>query len=150
MKGLLNTALIILVFLVIGSCNNSEVPAYENFKIEFGSMCGWCAGEEFITVTHSEIKYIRNIPCGEGKGTKKKEKKISSKKWNEILSSFDYSLFKTLKYNTCNVCVDGCDEIIKITEKDSIHEIRYSPNDEIEGITDLRQILNKIMEEMRE
>ncbi len=150
MKEILNTVFVIFIMLIISGCEESEIPVQENFKIEFGSECGWCAGQEFISVTNSKIEYTRNIPCGEGKGIRKKEKEISSKDWNELQSSFDYSLFKTLNYNSCNVCVDGCDEIIKITENDSIHEIRYTSPNEIEETKDLRQILNKIMEEMRD
>ncbi len=150
MKKFLKTGLVILVLLILGACERNEIPEQENIKIEFGSECGWCAGKEFITVTNSGIKYIRNIPCGEGKGIKGKEKEISSKEWNEIQSSFDYSLFTTLNHNSCNVCVDGCDEIIRITKNDNIHEIRYSSPNEVEETKDLRQILSKIMEEMRE
>ncbi len=150
MKEFLKTGLVILVLLIFGACESNEIPEQENIKIEFGSECGWCAGQEFIAVTNLRIEYTRNIPCGEGKGTRKKEKEISSKEWNEIQSSFDYSTFKTLDYNSCNVCVDGCDEIIKITKNDSIYKIRYSSPNEVEETKDLRQILNKIMEEMRE
>lgn len=149
MKKILNTVFALIIFLMISACEEIEITEQENFKIEFGSECGWCAGQEFITVTSSKIEYIRNVPCGDGKGTTKKEKEISTIEWNEIQTSFDYSLFKKLDYNSCNVCADGCDEIIKINENDSIHEIRYSSPNEIEETKDLRQILNKIMEEMR-
>ncbi len=149
MKQILITVFTIFIFLITG-CKESEIPVQENIKIEFGSECGWCAGQEFITVSNSKIEYTRIIPCGESKGIKTKEKNINSEEWNEILSSYDFSLFKTLNYNSCNVCVDGCDEIIKITEYESNHEIRYSFPNEVEETQDLRQILNKIMEEMRD
>jgi hypothetical protein len=74
---------------------------------------------------------------------------LSSEDWNKILLSFDYSLFKTLNYSECNVCVDGCDEIIQITDNENTHEIRYSPNDEIKGMQELQNILTEILEEMR-
>ena len=150
MCKLLRTGLFIVVLLILNACEKSEIPAQENFKIEFGTECGWCAGQEFIAITNSKLEYTRNIPCGDEKGTKKREREITSEEWSDISSSFDYSLFKTLAYNSCNVCADGCDEIIKITENDSIYEIRYSSPDEVEETKDLRQILNKIMGEMRE
>ncbi len=150
MYKLLKSGLFIVVLMILNACEESEIPVQEKYIIEFGSECGWCAGQEFIAISNSNIEYTRNIPCGEEKGTKKREREITQQEWNEISSSFDYTEFKTLDYNSCNVCVDGCDEIIKITENDSIYEIRYSFPNEVEETKDLRQILNKIMEEMRE
>jgi hypothetical protein len=112
-------------------------------------VCGWCAGEEFITITSSEINYERKIPCGEGKGTTKKSSSISSSEWNKIISSFNMKEFKTLEYNSCNVCVDGCDEIIRITENNNTHEIRYSPSDKIQETENLRHYLSEVMEKMK-
>jgi len=135
---------------VIGFNNLFPDELKEDFKIEYGSVCGWCAGEEFITVTSSQIEYYRNIPCGDNKGTTQKSRKISASEWNEIILSVDYSKFKKLEYNTCNVCVDGCDEIIRITENNNDHEIRYSVSDEIEEVKKTRQILSALLENMRE
>ena len=150
MKNLLRTVAVFFVFSILISCDNDEIELKEDFKIEYGSVCGWCAGEEFITVTSSQIEYYRNIPCGDNKGTTQKSRKISASEWNEIISSVDYSKFKKLEYNTCNVCVDGCDEIIRITENNNDHEIRYSVSDEIEEVKKTRQILSALLENMRE
>ena len=148
--NLLKTISFIFLLAIFTGCDNSEIDSAEFFKIEFGSECGWCGGEEYIVVTKSNIKYIRNIPCGDDQGTIQKNRKINSEVWNEIISSFDYSLFKILNYSECNVCVDGCDEIIKISETDSTHELRYSTSDEVDGMQNLRQILTVFLEEMRE
>ena len=150
MKNLLKTVAVFFVFSILISCDNNEIELKEDFKIEYGSVCGWCAGEEFITVTSSQIEYYRNIPCGDNKGTTQKSRKISASEWNEIISSVDYSKFKKLEYNTCNVCADGCDEIIRITENNNDHEIRYSVSDEIEEVKKTRQILSALLENMRE
>ena len=143
-----NLSFIFLLFIFMG-CDKNEIEPEVGYKIEFGSECGWCAGQEFITITSSDIKYVRNIPCGEEKGVTNHSRKISSAEWDEITLSFDYSLFKTLEYNECNVCVDGCDEIIRITDIEDIHELRYSFSDEVEGMENLRQIFADLMEEMR-
>jgi len=150
MKILLKTVAAIFAFSILISCDNNETDLNEDFKIEYGSVCGWCSGDEFITVTTAKIDYSRIIPCGDKKGTKQKSRKISTSEWNEINSSFDHSKFKKLDYNTCNVCADGCDEIIRITENKNIHEIRYSVSDEIEEVKKLRQILSVLLENMRE
>lgn len=149
MKNLLNTIIFILLIFAFG-CAEENPEKQEDFIIEYGTMCGWCAGEELIKVSQSGIKYIRTIPCGEDEGTTQKDKSISANEWNEINGTFDYSLFKTLEYNECNVCFDGCDEFIRITEPDNINEIRYSPGEQIDGVDNLRSVLNDILTEMRE
>ena len=149
MKNLLNAIPFIFAFIIFAGCDKNEFSSEKDLKIEFGYECGWCAGEELITVSPNEISYIRNIPCGEEKGTTRKSRDISSEEWDEILSSFDYSVFITLNYSECNVCADGCDEIIKITQIKSTHELRYSTDDTLEGMQFLRQILKAKLEEMR-
>jgi hypothetical protein len=144
--------LIIVIFCLaflagLNGCKKEVIYSKANCIIEFGSECGWCAGQEFITITSFTIEFEKTIPCGENQGTEKKSKSITSTKWDSIRSSFDYSLFKTLEYDECNVCVDGCDEIIRITKNDESHQIRYSPEKQIEEIEELRQILAELLSE---
>lgn len=141
-------SLIFSLFLFYG-CEVQDSSADGDYKIEFGSACGWCAGEEFIIVTGSKISYYKNIPCGENKGKTEKSRKISISTWDAIISSFDYNEFLKLNSNTCNVCVDGCDEIIRITRSGNQHEIRYSPGDDIQQIRKMRLILSEQMKELR-
>jgi hypothetical protein len=136
-----------LVFFL--ACEKNEIETNPDFEIKFGSECGWCAGQEYITLTSTKIEYLRNIPCGEEKGTAIKVRVLSSEEWSEIKLSFDYYLFKTLNYSECNVCADGCDEIIQITEDNNTHELRYSPNNEVEGMQELQNLLMALLEEMR-
>lgn len=149
MKNLLKIFAFIFTFFVLPGCDKDEIESKDDFKIEFGSVCGWCAGEEFITVTSVQIEYHRNIPCGEGKGKLQKSRKTSVVEWNEIISSFDSRKFKALNYNTCNVCADGCDEILRITDKSKIHEIRYTPSEVIQETKKLSLILTGLLAEMR-
>ncbi len=138
----------IFSFVLFGCSDEIVIP--EDYTIKFGSECGWCAGQEYITVSSTKVEYERNIPCGDDKGTIEKSIDFCSCDWNDLNASFDYSLFKKLDYNTCNVCADGCDEIIKITEEGSSHELRYSFSDEVEGMENLRQKLTELMDKMRE
>lgn len=139
----------VLLFLIgFAGCLEEEMDTGA-FSIKFGTACGWCAGEEYIVISCSEVLYERNIPCSDEKGIKNKSRKLNADEWSTIIESFDYGLFKTLEYTDCNVCVDGCDEIIKITDGDFAHELRYSVSDEVEGMAKLRGILSVIMDEMR-
>ncbi len=135
--------------LFLLSCSEEIMPP-ETYTIKFGSECGWCAGQEYITITSTKVEYTRNIPCSDDEGITQKTKDFCGCDWHTLTTLFDYSLFKKLEYNECNVCADGCDEIIEITEDDgSSHELRYTASNKVEGMEDLRQKLNEIMEEMR-
>ena len=149
MRNLLNTTCIFLLLFGI-ACDHEETARKDDFTIEFGTVCGWCAGEELIKVSQTGVIYIRTIPCGENEGITQKERSISATDWDEINSSFDYSFFKTLEYKECNICFDGCDEFIRIAEIDNTKEIRYSPERQIDGLNDLKSLLNDLLDEMRE
>lgn len=150
MKHLVKVGIFAFFFLFFTACAEDEPKDQVSYIIEFGSECGWCAGQEYITVSNSKVEYLRNIPCGENQGATNKSRNLNSDEWEALKSSFDYSLFVTLEYNECNVCVDGCDEIIRITEGEKSHELRYSFSDEVEGMEMFRQKLTDLMEEMRE
>ena len=145
------TKIISIFFLIplFSACTETLLDK-ELMTIKYGSECGWCAGQEYITITSSKIKYERNIPCGDNKGMIEKNRDFNPGEKDSILNSFDYSLFETLEYTNCNVCADGCDEIIQITKNESMHEIRYSFSEEIEGMEDLQEKLAIIMNEMRD
>ena len=149
MKAFLKPSLFLFIFLFVLSCSEKEKDETSDVTIKYGSECGWCGGQEYITVTSSNIEYERNIPCGENEGISRKSKNLTKEEWIEITDSFDYSLFETLEYNECNVCIDGCDEIIQITENGVSHELRYTPSNEVEGMENLQQILLEIVNEMR-
>lgn len=150
MKHLLKTILFLIVIVILSGCSKNDTFENETFTIKFGTECGWCAGQEYITITSTKVEYIRNIPCGDDSGTINRIADLCSCDWNEITSSFNYSLFKTLEYSDCNVCADGCDEIIQITENEDTHELRFTVSDEVEGMENLRQLLSELMDEMRE
>lgn len=141
--------LLVPVLFVFCSEQEDEFGKHGEVVIEFGTGCGWCAGEERITVSSAKAEYYRNIPCGEEEGTTRKTQAMTSEEWEEIISSFDHDQFLTLDYNECNVCVDGCDEFIIITQNGSSHEIRYSPSEEIDGMDELRQLLAHTMEKVK-
>ncbi len=149
MKYLLITFLGFVLVIGFAGCEYGVISSDEDLLVEFGTECGWCVGEEMISITSSKIEYTRTIPCGENKGVTKKSKSITKAELDSINSALDYNLFKTLEYNECNVCVDGCDEIIRISKNKNTHEIRYTPGKKISEIENLRYILNKILLEMQ-
>lgn len=152
MARLLKTTLIALSFLLLFSCSEEEekLETDYTFVIEFGTECGWCAGTETISVKKGEIEYIRVIPCGDNKGTTVKTENFEYDKWNELIEDLDTDLFNALEYNICNICADGCDELIKVIRNGETHQIRYNPNEDIKGIESLQEKLREYLDEFNE
>ncbi len=150
MKKMVLPVYVTLLLLLANSCAEEIQPAEKTFFIEFGSECGWCAGQEYIKISEAEVIYTRNIPCGDEKGTVTKSRSISNETWDSIYNSLDYDLFLSLDYNECNVCADGCDEIIRITNNGNTHPLRYTPSTSIEGLENLQENLMQLLIEMRE
>lgn len=151
MTKLLKATIFLFSVVFILSCSkDDELEVDDSYAIEFGSECGWCAGSGFISLKKGEIKYIRNIPCGENQGTDKINQVFTYADWEELVACFDYAYFTTLDYNVCNVCADGCDEIIRITKDDEVREIRYNPTENIEGLETLQEKLREYLAEFYE
>ena len=129
------------------SCTEADNLGDNDIQIKYGTECGWCAGEEFIIINQSDITYKRIIPCGDMAGTYSSKRPITKEEWNGLQKSMDYKKFKTLDYNSCNVCSDGCDEILRLSDRVSDHEIRYSPSDNIKGFEEVIDILRDMIEE---
>ena len=55
-----------------------------------------------------------------------------------------------LEYNECNVCADGCDEIIRIHDGIGSHELSYSPGEALEGMENLRAKHGELLAEFNE
>ena len=104
-------SVIIMTLIIFSNCTEEESIDLKSYTIKFGTRCGWCAGQEYITVSQDSVLYERNIPCGDNQGNKYKEKESDPDQWDAITSSFDFEYFKSLEFDECNVCVDGCDEI---------------------------------------
>ena len=145
-----NYLFILLPLLIFTQCSEEATDVQGEIIIKYGMECGWCAGQEYLTVSKAKIIYQRIIPCGENEGASTDEKMMDPYTWEVLKSSFDHSLFITLEYDECNVCVDGCDEIIEITDGESVHMIRYTPSEEVPEVQQLREFLEEMMEEIRE
>lgn len=150
MKQFLKSTGIIVTLLLFTFCAEDQHEIEKSFYIVFGTRCGWCAGQEFIDVSSQKVVYTRTIPCGENKGTTTKSRQLTKREWKAIQYSYNYDRFLTLEYNECNVCVDGCDEIIRIHNGNNSHELSYSPGEEVEGMKNLRAKLNDLLLEFGE
>nr|WP_321354043.1 hypothetical protein [uncultured Draconibacterium sp.] len=140
---------LLLLFLLLSLFACNDDPDNPDILIRYGTACGWGVSE-FITISEDAIDYNSSFWKGQNLDTESKSKSISAAEWDELSNLYDFSFFQTLDYNSMNVSYDGCDEIIRISQVDNEHEIRYDPSTEIEGLESLQERLNELLIEMHE
>ena len=140
---------LLLLFLMVSLFGCKDQPDNPAILIKYGTECGWGVGE-FITISENKIDYERSSVGVENPDVESKSKSISTEEWAELSNLYDFSFFQTLDYHSGNIAFDGCDEIIRITQVDTEHEIRYDPPTEIEGLEAFQERLNEFLIEMRE
>ena len=104
-------------------------------------MCGWGSGEDSLYISNTVIKYVYYVPARSMLPKIKKTRATTDNEWANILNSLDLSNFVKLDYNSCNICVDGCDEWILIQDDQMSHQIRFGLGLKIDAISDLQTML---------
>lgn len=139
----------ISALLILLSCEKPDSNETDNSKlvIKAGFMCGWGAGEDSIEITQTAIKYVYYVPNKSRQPQIRKTRAVSSAEWAEILNAVNMDNFVKLNYNTCNVCVDGCDEWIYIKEDNLSHQIRFGKGATIDSISKLQIKLEQLRTE---
>jgi hypothetical protein len=142
---------IFLILTCLGGCDKSEKPNINSeessLKIRAGYMCGWGAGEDSLYISSIVIKYVYSVPAQASFPKINKTRPTTAAEWTNILNSLDLNTFVKLDYNSCNICVDGCDEWIKIQDDQISHQIRFGMGLKIDSISDLQIILAQIRSE---
>jgi hypothetical protein len=137
--------LIPVIFLIIaclGGCEKQENKSNTNaLKIRAGFMCGWGSGEDSLYISNTVIKYVYSVPAQSGLPKINKTRATTETEWANIINSLDLDNFIKLNYNSCNICVDGCDEWIKIQDDQISHQIRFGMGSKIDSISDLQTML---------
>jgi hypothetical protein len=137
--------LAIAMFFFISCVNNKSDLNLKTTKLEISycSVCGWCAGGDSLHLTVDSTYFLKNKPCEEL--TNKKDILTNKKDWNELLDLLDYEEFQKIDLNTCNVCADGCDSWITVTDGINSHTIRYGFADS-STIETIRPFVDKLAE----
>jgi hypothetical protein len=137
--------LFLAVLLSLGSCKKSDDKT--DLIINAGFMCGWGSGEDSINISESAIDYVYYVPRESALPQTRASRNLTESEWSEILNSFNTDDFMELEYNTCNICVDGCDEWISIKNDRVYHKIRFTKGQQIETIKGLQDKLSQLREE---
>jgi hypothetical protein len=126
------------------TCNRQEPAAVVNdsaMKITAGYVCGWGSGEDSLVITSDKISYRFFVPASSSKPSVSQLRLLTTAEQEAIRNAVDFKTFSELEYNTCNVCVDGCDEWIIIKYLQTTHEIRFSKGQQINSVSALQAIL---------
>jgi hypothetical protein len=140
--------LILFSFLVV-SCNKKEDKDNATLVIKAGFMCGWGSGQDSLVISSTRIQYVYYVPANSQIPEVNKARPTTPDEWNNILNSINFNNFSNLHYNSCNICVDGCDEWISIKDNSINHQIRFGLGLKIDSIKPLQDILAQLRTEFR-
>ena len=147
--------LFLILFLVFSGCkkpvvlNDNTQAADTGLIIRAGFVCGWGSGADSLEISQTGIKYKYYIPSRSNEAVIIKTRSVPETEWAEILTDVNIADFIRLNYNTCNVCVDGCDEWIFIQKGTISHQITFGKGFEINTISKLQNKLAELRTEFR-
>jgi hypothetical protein len=142
------TILTLTVLLLFG-CYNSELKQTNgsDLVIKAGFVCGWGSGADSIVISGKGINYCYYIPAKSSRPQISRTRSVSRDEWIQIEDAVNMAGFTRLQYQSCNVCVDGCDEWIFIQKGDSLHKITFGKGRKIDSISSLQAKLAQIRAE---
>jgi hypothetical protein len=145
MKMLLLASMLLLLWAI--SCNKDK--EISGLTIVGGSACGWCTGMDSVIISEKLINYRYMNPCDHKACSKVSH--IDKSEWDRITGIIDLDAFNSIRLNTCNVCVDGCDQWITISNGSYSHTIRFGYEDSAAVLTikPLVEKLDSLMEVYR-
>jgi hypothetical protein len=96
--------------------------------IKTGTICGWCAVNDTLIIKGNSVRYVNYWDCMVNHSFGNSNE-IKPSELNDLLASLDFSTFTKLELNTCNLCVDGCDDWVFIEYGTDSHYIRFGKDD---------------------
>jgi hypothetical protein len=139
--------LLFAAFIVLSDCQKKELTPTSDLIIKAGFMCGWGTGEDSIEISQSNIKYVYYIPAQSPVPVINKSRSVTESEWREIVNDVNIDDFLRLQYQSCNICVDGCDEWISIKDDRISHNIRFGKGSQIDTISRLQNKLAELRAE---
>jgi hypothetical protein len=145
--------LIILMAVCLISCkkpdNISLNKENSSMVIKAGFACGWGSGEDSLIISSKTIKYVYSVPAKSNVPEIIQTRLTTTTDWQNITNAININSFLKLNYNTCNICVDGCDEWISIKNDSVSHQIRFGLGLKIDSIKPLQDLLAQFRSEFR-
>jgi hypothetical protein len=145
--------IIILLTICLISCNKPDNISLNkdnsSLVIKAGFMCGWGSGEDSLIISSTTIKYVYSVPAKSHVPEINQTRPTTTRDWKNITDAININNFLKLNYNTCNICVDGCDEWISIINDSVSHQVRFGLGFKIDSIKPLQDLLTQFRSEFR-
>jgi len=148
MKMKILRVLTIALFSVFSFCSCEKENHENGLKIEAGFVCGFGSGTDSIRISNSKINYVYYVPGNSPKAIIDTSMVISKSQWADMTKGIELKEFWLLDYNSCGLCVDGCDERIEIQNNGNSHAIRFPMGLEIDSIGHIQAILRYVRQSL--
>lgn len=127
----LRNLFLLMALCVVFSCKEDpEEKEYgQTFILRTGTVCGWCSQNDTLEIKGNAVRYVNYAQCQNSNPSEEKSGKILNSEIDNLLKKLDAEEFKKLDLNSCNICVDGCDDWIYFENDAMSHYIRFSRND---------------------
>ena len=133
MKSLL---LILLAPIILFACtdekNEEQADVYPNnaVVITSGYICGWCSDTDSLVITDDAFQYVAFNVCNSDEHIAEQKGVTARADWNALLQLLDFSDFKAIELNSCDIAFDGCDYWVQVRYHGKTHRIRYGSSGE--------------------
>jgi hypothetical protein len=130
--------LIFTLLFVFQGCIKYQTVSNSEMKINAGFVCGWGSGMDSINISRDSVVYRYWVPAKSPDPVISKTRPVTESEWKVISDNINLTEFLNLDYQSCNVCVDGCDEWISIQSENISHKITFDKGLEIKDIGKLQ------------
>ena len=139
--------LVLPVFFIFSNCKKSDLSPESDYIIKAGFACGWGSGEDSVLISRTSIRYVYYVPAKSPDPVINRTRAVSDSEWKEILNDFNLQGFIKLNYQSCGICVDGCDEWISLKDDNLSHAIRFPMGFKIDSMSKFQNRLSQIRAE---
>jgi hypothetical protein len=134
---------VLAVIFIFSNCKRSDLSPDADYIIKAGFACGWGSGEDSVLISRTSIRYVYYIPSKSHDPVINKTRAVSDSEWTEILNDFNLQEFVKLNYQSCEICVDGCDEWISIKGDTTSHAIQFPKGFKIDSMSKFQNRLSR-------
>ncbi|RED99404.1 hypothetical protein [Marinoscillum furvescens] len=120
------------LFSLLAACqetNNRQLS--DGFQVRIGQICGWCAGEHELALSAETYSYTYDHACDDELDVPEQFFDTPDQDWHELTRHYHKQDFAKETIATCNVCADGCDYWVIVSDGEFSHEIRFGNPKEV-------------------
>jgi hypothetical protein len=94
-----------------------------------------------VIINENLINYRNMNPCGHNAYSR--VSLMEKSEWDKITGLIDLDTFNSIHLNSCNVCVDGCDTWLTISNGSYSHTVRFGYGDSA-AVLPIKPLVDKL------